>query len=95
MRQVLVSWNEDTSFDLFAGGGQIDSGEMITSSSIAAPTSMGAQVIDVTAIVSDWVGTPTTNHGWIFEPTSTNGISIVSSEGAEGSRPQLEVTFLP
>ena len=96
IRRVLVPWDEGTSYSVFTGGGIIDAGEVDNSTFIDAPTSMGSHALDVTAFVAIWTADSTTNHGWIVQPTSTNGLTIHSSESAdEQSRPTLEVTFVP
>lgn len=94
IRQALIPWTEQTTYNLFTIDGQIDGNEMDTMAGIDAPVTEGPHTIDVTSFVQGWVDNPGTNHGWIIEPASTNGISIHSSEGEPQTRPQLEVTYI-
>ena len=95
IRRALIPWTEGTTYNLFTPDGQIDSNEMDMTTGSAAPTSQGEHLIDVTSFVQGWVDSPGTNHGWIVEPASTNGISIHSSEATtQDLRPRLEVTYI-
>jgi len=60
------------------------------------PNVTGEQTIDLPApLVEAWIGAPSDNYGITLVQQSGDDTRIVSSEGTDGSRPRLVLTYLP
>ena len=93
--EVTADWQEDVTYNTFGGDAGVQADEYGTFVGSAAG-SIGAHVIDVTTSLSAWSANPLDNRGWIFRPTSTNGVEIFTSEyGTISSRPSLTVEYTP
>ena len=96
MVEVLVPWDESTTWATFGAAAGPQSGDDYDPSS-AIPfetTSNGAVAIDVSRSVTRWSsGQP--NYGWLFRAGGTNGTDVRSREfSEENQRPALVVDYL-
>ena len=95
INEALVDWNEGTvtwaSFGGDAGVQSDEFGAFVASAPIAA----GPVVADVTASLQAWSTDPAANRGWIFRPSSNDGVQVRSAEyaAAIAERPRLTVTY--
>lgn len=84
-RQGLVPWSLIGAFPPASIGPEVGS---------FAGTAVGlVEVPFPVALVEAWVGNPSTNFGVLLESNSDQTVRIVSSEGADGMRPVLSVTY--
>lgn len=96
VNEVSIDWSETVTYNGFGGAAGVqpeDYGAYVGSAS----GNTGAQSIDVTASLAAWASDPSSNHGWIFRPTSGGGVEVRSSEynGVIGQRPFLTVEYSP
>ncbi|MFQ6027391.1 MAG: CARDB domain-containing protein, partial [Dehalococcoidia bacterium] len=95
VNEVSVAWDEGTTYNTFgsAQGVQLeDYGDYLGD---ATADTTGLHTLDVTASLAAWSLDSTTNFGWLFRPTGTNGVVVSSSENSNLSRrPQLTVEFI-
>ncbi|MFQ6026018.1 MAG: phytase, partial [Dehalococcoidia bacterium] len=95
LNEALADWSEDVAFNDFgpaAGVQPEDVGALVGS---AAGDPNGFQTVDVTASLTAWAGDPTSNRGWIFQPTGRDGIRVRSSEyDVVADRPHLTVDYV-
>jgi hypothetical protein len=94
VNQVTVDWTESVTYDGFGDDAGVQPDEYGASVGSASGATTGTHSIDVTASLVDWADDPSSNHGWIFRPTGTNGVEVRSSEyGTSDQRPLLTVTY--
>lgn len=94
LNEVLVGWDESTTFNQFGGEADVQADEY--GGLIAAPAGSptGIQSVDVTASLAAWSSNPSANRGWIFRPTASNGVQVTSSDGVNtGDRPRLSAMY--
>jgi hypothetical protein len=90
IKEATSDWDESSTFNNFPGDPEIQ-GTTIA----IAPSTAGTHSIDVTSSINGWLSNPSSNKGWIFISTGTDGTSAVSSEaGTVQNRPQLIVSFI-
>ena len=95
INEVTVDWIESETWDSFGGEAGIQGDEYGASLGSATGNVTGVMTVDVTASLAAWSNNPSTNRGWLFTPTNTDGVDLRSSEYATvSSRPSLEVTYL-
>ncbi|MFQ6026689.1 MAG: LamG-like jellyroll fold domain-containing protein [Dehalococcoidia bacterium] len=91
---VLVDWSESVTYATFGGEAGVQPDEHGGTFTTAPGSSSGQNTIDVTSSLSAWAADVTSNHGWVFLPTGTNGVGLDSSENsAVSDRPILTVEF--
>ncbi len=94
VHEVLVGWNEATTFASFGGVAGVqeeDYGGAL--GEISAP--IGLSTRDVTASVRGWLVDPVANRGWIIVPASNSGAEFRTREyDVVAERPALVVSFL-
>ncbi len=94
VHEATVGWSEDVTWDDFGSDTGVQADEYGNFVATAPGDSTGAYSIDVTASLSAWAVDPSANRGWIFRPTSPDGVDIWSSESASvGNRPKLVVNY--
>jgi Ca2+-binding RTX toxin-like protein len=90
---MLQSWADSVTWTSFTNGIQADGIEASTTASASTPAGqeipIGTLTIDVTSSLQVWQADPTSNHGWVFLPTSNNGLDFYSAQGT--SKPRLVV----
>jgi hypothetical protein len=95
LHRMLVNWNEASTWNSLNNGIQpvTEAALFPDETPLALPGATGPRSFDVTAALQAWRA-GTSNFGWVFLNTSTNGWDIQSSEAANGLlRPRLEVVF--
>ena len=94
--EAAVDWAENESFDGFGGDSGVQPDELgaLIRAANGETAPSGAFAIDVKESLNRWVADPTSNYGWIFVPTATNGVDVRSrSYGTVAERPRLEVSY--
>jgi len=94
--ESAVDWSETATFDSFGGesGVQADDLGALVRSANGETIGFGALVLDVKASLERWVADPSSNHGWVFVPTGTQGVDVRSRSYATiTERPRLDVTY--
>jgi len=89
LREVLVSWDEQTTWDTFgaAPGIEGDIGSVVA----PLPSAEASHDIDVT---SSFVPLTSDHRGWAFVSESSNGVDAYSSEAnGESTRPSVSITY--
>ena len=93
--RVDVAWDESTAYSSFGATAGVQS-EDLAGLVDSVGGSTGLHQLGVTASVAGWLADPSSNHGWLWSPTNTNGVDVWSSEVSDPSlRPSLTVDFLP
>ena len=93
LHEVLIDWDDSVVYDGFGGDPGAQSGEYDPNVVTIAPSSPSGP-IDVTSSLQGWSLNPAANHGWIFLPTGSSGVSIRSGDhGTASQRPTLAVTY--
>lgn len=96
--EAQATWNEFSTGNSWSTGGcRGDGTDRVASASatITHGTSSGYVDLSAAGLVSDvqaWVDGTNPNHGWLLTD-SAGYIEIISSEGANGSRPEIIVTY--
>lgn len=91
--ESAVAWSESVTWNGFGASPGVQSADLGAFVGNAAGT-IGTRSLDVTTNVAAWSADPSSNHGWLFLPASTDGCEFRSSENATGSlRPTLTVVF--
>ena len=95
--EVMVDWDGNTTYSNFGGDGGVQPDEYGNFVASAPATALDtAYQIDVTPSLAAWAAGTSSNRGWVFIATGTDGSVIRSSENAtEGGRPLLAVYYLP
>ena len=95
VNEVIVDWATGETYNSFGGDAGVQSDEYGVSLGSAAGTSASVQSIDVTESLARWATNPSSNRGWIFRPTGTDGVDIRSSEYSStiAERPLLTVEY--
>ena len=94
VNEVIVDWATGETYNSFGGDAGVQTDEYGVSLGSATGPSMGVQSIDVTESLARWATNPSSNRGWIFRPTGTDGVDIRSSEyGTLAERPMLTVEY--
>src|SRR5690606_22343645 len=80
--ESLVDWPEATvTYNNFGGEAGVQADEYVNLVASAPATALStAYTIDVTASLQRWMANPSTNLGWVFLPTLSDGVTIYSSE---------------
>jgi hypothetical protein len=95
LHNVLVPWDEATvTYNSFGPTPGVDTGVDYDPAVVASVPPTGVAQLDVTASVAAWSASPSTNHGWLFLTTSTDGALANSSE-ASSARPVLTISYTP
>lgn len=96
LHRMLQSWTESSTFNSLGSGVQADGIEALaTADATLDVTGSGSwHTVDVTTSLQAWTDDPSTNFGWAFLPSNTNGVEFTSSESGWAA-PKLNVTFLP
>jgi G8 domain len=91
--RMLVTWNEDATWESMGAGIAADDAEAASSADLSTGgVDDGPATFDATTPVQAWVdGAP--NHGWVLLPLGSNGWDFATRESA--APPQLTVTFVP
>jgi len=92
-----ASWNERLSGTPWSapGIGAPASRDNEAAASIPANAS-GAQLVALPAsLVESWIASPATNFGLVLVTQSGDDTRLTPREGTDGSRPSLEITYLP
>jgi hypothetical protein len=96
-----VTWNTRDGSTAWGTGGARGSGTdhaATVTASVSGGSAGGYQNItsaQLIADVQDWINGVNLNLGWVLRPTGGNGQAYiyVSSEGTDGNRPRLNVTY--
>jgi hypothetical protein len=94
VNEVLVDWEDNVTYSTFGGDAGVQGNEYgnFINSTSANPT--GTYQVDLTASLTSWSTNPSSNRGWIFIPSGTDGANVRSSEYATvGQRPKLVVNY--
>jgi hypothetical protein len=97
LHRMLSAWDDADTWDSFGGGATGVAADGVraapTPDFVYAPTLAGHPFFyDVSDSVQAWLD-GATPQGWAVLPTGTDQYDFISSEGPEGKRPSLEVTF--
>ena len=93
VHQLLQNWADTSTWNSWGSGIQANGVE--AASTVVATTgsvSTGILQIDVTASLQAWIANPSTNMGWVFLPTGSDGVDFDSAEG--GNAPRLVVDYI-
>jgi hypothetical protein len=99
INRMLVNWTETSTWNALGNGIQpvTEAALFPDSQPISLPLITGPRGFDVTSALQTWLRATnpnTSNLGWVFFNDTTNGWTVVSSEGANGlQRPRLEVVY--
>jgi hypothetical protein len=100
--EVAADWDENVTYNNFGNpsgvpGGDtpgVQAGELGASLASATGDPTGFHSLDVTASLMAWAADPSSNRGWIVQPTGSNGVRFWSSERSTiADRPQLTVEY--
>ena len=87
---VISSWDETLTWNQFDFGSGIGN----TVGMAEAGTANSYKNLDVTESIRNWASAPSSNYGWIFQFTGTDGSDIYSSEWATAQqRPSLTIMY--
>ena len=93
IHRMLTAWSDATdTWQSLDAGVQADGTEAVAEPDLVTGSqkTLGASTFDVTESLRAWAG-GADNHGWLFQPSSTNGWDFSSSESDEA--PILTVTY--
>jgi hypothetical protein len=94
VNEISIEWSEDVTYNGFGGDAGVQPDEYGDPMGSASGGDIGIRSIDVTDSLTAWAGDPSSNHGWIFRPTGSNGVEVHSSEyGTVDQRPRLTVEY--
>jgi len=96
--EAVSDWDENTTWNSFgpaAGVQPADFGMLVAAAPAPACGDVCDQTdtVDVTTSLAKWALDDSTMRGWIFIPTSDDGMDVDSSEAAADRRPSLRVLF--
>ncbi|MEO2015501.1 MAG: Ig-like domain-containing protein [Fuerstiella sp.] len=95
VHRLLTDWSEADTWNSLNDGLQIGS-DVVATPEATFSGAKGFVSIDVTSSLQHWANDPTSNMGWAFLPTGTNGVGFSSSENSSVTdRPRLSVTHTP
>ena len=93
VNEVLVDWNESTTFNSFGVAPGVDPSDYGTRVGAAMAGTADTFSVNVTSSLTAWAANPALNKGWLFRPSGTSGVYFYSSEyTTAGLRPLLRVT---
>jgi large repetitive protein len=97
MHRILTPWADTDTWNSFGSGIQNDGVEAAVNADATfthASTWYTMNSVDVTNSLQAWLADPSSNHGWVFLPTSSDGLVLGSSEHSNVARhPALSVTY--
>ena len=88
---MLQNWSNTTTWYSFKNGIQVGAETASISTASTSAISSGTLQIDVTASLQAWQQDPTSNKGWAFLPTGTDGVDFYSAEGSIAPRLVVDV----
>ncbi len=95
MHRMLTAWSGSSRWNSLGAGVSPNGVEAIASVDGSLPGSIGTASVDVTAALLAWASDPSSNLGWAFLPTSSDGVDTHSSEATTiVNRPKLTVTYV-
>lgn len=94
LHRMLANWTATDTWNSLTGGVQNDGVEALAAADLATGAlAVGAVSLNVLPSLLAWQAAPTTNRGWAFLPTGTDGVDFDSAEGT--TKPKLIVTYIP
>ncbi|KST63448.1 hypothetical protein BC008_18305 [Mastigocoleus testarum BC008] len=95
VHEMLKSWSDNVtwySWDTYDNGVSAN-GVEASNTAVATTGSVSAGIlrIDVTESLKSWQTDPTSNYGWAFLPTGSDGVDFDSAEGAKAPRLVVDV----
>jgi hypothetical protein len=95
MHRMLAAWSGSSTWNSLGAGVSPNGVEAIASVDGSLPGNIGTASVDVTAALLAWASDPSSNLGWAFLPTSSDGVDTHSSEATTiANRPKLTVTYV-
>lgn len=89
--RMTTPWTDASTWNSLGGGVQIGTETVSAADASFTPSALGTYTLDVTASLQAWLANPSSNLGWVLNPTGTDGIDIDSFEGAV--KPKLVVNY--
>ena len=92
VHELIQNWADTSTWNSWGSGIQAN-GVEAASTPVATTNwvSTGILQIDVTASLQAWQADPTTNKGWAFLPTGSDGVYFDSAEGSNAPRLVVDV----
>ena len=98
IHRMLASWSDSSTWNSLVGGVSLDNVEASAAADFTLlPNALNIWAIyDVSDAIQAFANDPTMNHGWVIQPSGTDGWRCASSEAASvNDRPLLEITYDP
>ncbi|MCY2966853.1 MAG: DVUA0089 family protein [Planctomycetota bacterium] len=96
IHRMLKSWSDTATWNSMTGGIQADGIEAVATADAQTPISTltGWLNMDVKTSIVAWLANPTTNFGWAFLPTGTDGVDLYSVNNTSNWMPRLSIDYL-
>jgi hypothetical protein len=99
LHRMKQTWADTATWTTSGAGIQTDGVEAVAAADAvfahAAPTNV-SYAVDVATSIAAWKLAPSSNFGWLIQPTGSDGVFFASAEQpVAAQRPRLDVTYVP